>query len=307
MDDRVQLVFSWDPRVQSWLKERGPEDAARPPAAPLDDGAVQTYFLDAQTGRWVSTILGPRGRLIADAIGKYYRMPAVAGLAIAQEEAEEPRFNVEQAQRRPVMPIAVALGVVLAIVVGAGAVASNTLFASASDSQAPRAVTSNAPGASVHPSTDPAAQSGAPASDSAAPASGAPSATSAPGTTPAPTAPPRTPAPTPLPKPTTVILSTTTVQSPTGLRLFYTGPNVATQGTVMNVTVNALYASGEPYAYAIDVRIGNTGWSSMATRGTGTYTATLPLIAAKGQQTVSLNVHFGTIITSYTLGTMTVQ
>ena len=95
VDDRVQLVFSWDPRVQSWLKERGPEDAARPPAAPLDDGAVQTYFLDAQTGRWVSTILGPRGRLIADAIGKYYRMPAVAGLAIAQEVAEEPRFNVE--------------------------------------------------------------------------------------------------------------------------------------------------------------------------------------------------------------------
>ena len=76
----------------------------------------------------------------------------------------------------------------------------------------------------------------------------------------------------------------------------------------MNVTVNALYASGEPYAYAIDVRISNTGWSSMATRGgTGLYTATLPLIAAKGQQPISLNVHFGTIITAYTLGTMTIQ
>ena len=110
-----------------------------------------------------------------------------------------------------------------------------------------------------------------------------------------------------MPQPTTVILSTVTVQSPTGLRLFYTGPNAAPQGTAINVTVNALYESSQPYPYAIDVRIGNTGWSSMATRGDGRYTATLPLIASKGQQTVSLNVHFGNIITPYALGTMIVQ
>ena len=72
------------------------------------------------------------------------------------------------------------------------------------------------------------------------------------------------------------------------------------------VTVNALDPNGEPYRYAIDVRIGNTGWSSMATRGDGRYTASLPLIAGKGDQIVSLNVHFGNVITPYTMGTMTV-
>jgi hypothetical protein len=304
VDDRVQLVFSWDPRAQTWVKEIGPEEAAQPPAAPLDDGAVQTYFLDPRTGRWMGTILGVRGRLIAEQIGKYYRMPAVTGLAVAQEAAPQPRFNVEQEKRRSSMPALVVLGVVLTLVAGAGAVASNTLFATASD---PQAVSSNAPAASVVPAASPATDPSADASS--APASAAPTAPGATGprTTPAPTAPARTPAPTPRPQPTTMILTTTTTASPAGLRLFYSGPSAAVQGTVITVTVNALDQNGEPYRFAIDVRVGNTGWSSMATHGDGKYTATLPLIAAKGDQMVSLNVHFGNIITPYAMGTMTIQ
>ena len=301
MDDRVQLVFSWDPRAQSWLKEIGPEDAAQPPAAPLDDGAVQTYFLDPRTGRWVGTILGVRGRLIANEIGKYYRMPAATGLAVEQEAAPQPRFNVEKEKRRSSMPALVVLGVVLTLVAGAGAVASNTLFASASDPLASPAVSSDAPATSV-----PLASTAPSADTSQAPASVAPTApvATAPRTTPAPTAPPRTPAPTQPPQPTTMILTTTTTASPSGLKLFYSGPSAALQGSVITVTVNALDQNGEPYRFAIDVRVGNTGWTSMATRGDGKYTATLPLIAGKGDQMVSLNVHFGNIITPYVMGTM---
>ena len=47
MEERIGLVFSWDPRAQHWVKERGPEDAPPPPADPIDNEAVQTYFLDS--------------------------------------------------------------------------------------------------------------------------------------------------------------------------------------------------------------------------------------------------------------------
>jgi hypothetical protein len=304
VDDRIQLVFSWDPRAQVWLKERGPDNSAKPPAKPLDDGAVQTYFLDPQSGRWEGTILGARARTIGNELGAYYRSPGIVGLAVEDyKEPPRPGMAVEQ-KRRPVMPFAVVGGVILALVVGAGVVASKTVFAPAADTQAAATAPGSVPAASASDATAPTAS--APASAPQATAAPSSPSTTAP-KTPTPTAPPRTAAPTPLPQPTTVILSTTTVQSPTGLKLFYSGPNMAPQGTVINVTVNALYESGEPYRYAIDVRIGNTGWSSMATRGDGKYTAALPLIAAKGQQAIQLNVHFGNIITPYTLGTMVVQ
>src|SRR6185503_17912576 len=82
MDDRIGLVFSWDPRGRNWIKERGPADAAPPPADPIDNEAVQTYFLDTQTGRWQSTILGMQGRQISVALGNKYRAAMVVGLAI---------------------------------------------------------------------------------------------------------------------------------------------------------------------------------------------------------------------------------
>src|SRR5512143_3707855 len=95
MDERISLVFSWDPRGRAWMRERGPEDAAPPPAEPIDDEAVQTYFLDPANGRWQATILGLRARQIANDLGKAYRNAIVAGLALAEQPKRNPRLVVE--------------------------------------------------------------------------------------------------------------------------------------------------------------------------------------------------------------------
>ncbi|MGH2451384.1 MAG: hypothetical protein ACRDGE_08980, partial [Candidatus Limnocylindria bacterium] len=72
-------VFTWDPRARVWLHERGPEDGA-PPGPPLDDGAVATYFYDTNAGRWTSSILGPRGRVVSEELQSAYRMPYAIGI-----------------------------------------------------------------------------------------------------------------------------------------------------------------------------------------------------------------------------------
>src|SRR5947199_7638669 len=198
-------------RARVWLKERGPENAAKPPAPPLDDGAVQTYFLDPQTGRWVGTILGARARTIGNELGTYYRSPGAVGLAVEEEPEPNAGLYIEGTERRkPVMPVAVIGGVILAIVIGAGAVAAKTLFA-AGEADAKAALASAAAasavaasGASGGPQASTAPSAATSEAPAATPAPTAPGQTTAPRTS-APTAPPRTPAPTPLPQPTTII------------------------------------------------------------------------------------------------------
>lgn len=302
MDDRIQLVFSWDPRGQIWLKERGPENAAKPPAKPLDDGAVQTYFLDPQSGRWEGTILGARARTIGNELGTYYRSPGIVGLAVEDYEDPNDRLKVEAAQRKPVMPFGVVAGIVIALVVGAGAVASKTVFTVAGDTQSLASPATSNPPPSNAVQTAPQASTAPSAAPTEAPAQSAPQATAV--RTPTVTTPPRTPAPTPPPQATTVILGTTL---PTGYRIFYSGPNMAPQGSTIAIRVNVIDPNGEPYRWPIDVRIGNTGWTATATRLDGVYTASMPLIAPKGQQAIQLNVHFGAQVTVYTLGMMAVQ
>lgn len=301
-------MFSWDPRAQTWLKERGPENSAKPPAKPLDDGAVQTYFLDPQSGQWVGTILGARARTIGNELGTYYRSPGVVGLAIeAYEEPSKARLKVEGTQRKPVMPVGLIAGVVLAIVVGAGAVAAKTLFAvgqadaqaAASASAAAASAAASAPQVSVAPS---AAATEAPA---ATPEPTTPGQTARP-RTPAPTAPPRTPAPTAPPiQPATITLTATTAD---GTRLTYTGPNIVSAGSVVNLTVTAVRSDGEGLRAAIAFRIGASGaWSTATGGASGKYTASVPVSSGKGLQPLYALVGTGTSAVAYSLGNLYVN
>lgn len=77
-------MFTWDPRARTWIKEQGPEDAMSPFVAPIDDEAVQTYFLNVTNGRWTPTVLGLRARIIATELGARNRRPLTAGLAYGE-------------------------------------------------------------------------------------------------------------------------------------------------------------------------------------------------------------------------------
>jgi len=312
VDDRVQLVFSWDPRARVWLKERGPDNAAKPPASPLDDGAVQTYFLDPQTGRWVGTILGARARTIGNELGTYYRSPGAVGLAVEEEEEPKSGLYVEGTERRkPVMPVAVIGGVILAIVIGAGAVASKTLFA-AGEADARAAIASAAAASAAAAS----AASGGPQASTApsAATSEAPAATPEPTTpgqtarprTPAPTALPRTPAPTAPPiQPGTITLTALTAD---GTRLTYTGANIVSAGFVVNITVTAVLGDGTASRSQIAMRIGPSGGWSPATRDSqGRYTAPVPVNTNKGAQPLYVLFGSGQNAAAYSLGNLFVN
>src|SRR6185503_10054083 len=118
MDERIGLVFSWDPRGRNWIKERGPADAAPPPADPIDNETVQTYFLDTQTGRWQSTILGMQARQISVALGSRYRAAMVVGLAILPQAG--PRKAAAPDDKRKGVPLMAAIATIV-VVLGAGA------------------------------------------------------------------------------------------------------------------------------------------------------------------------------------------
>jgi hypothetical protein len=108
MEERISLVFTWNPLARYWVNERGGDQASAPPAEPIDNETVQTYFLDPQTGRWTGTILGSSGREIAAQLGTNYRSALAVGLAFAQTE-----------RARKHVPIKVWLAGVLAVIAAA--------------------------------------------------------------------------------------------------------------------------------------------------------------------------------------------
>jgi len=110
MDGNSGLVFTWDPRARIWIKEQGPEDAMSPFVAPIDDGAVQTYFLNVSNGRWTPTVLGLRARVIASELGTRDRRPLTAGLAYGELRA------TAHPKRRAPRRLALALLLVLILV-----------------------------------------------------------------------------------------------------------------------------------------------------------------------------------------------
>ena len=66
-------VFTWNPVEQMWVQERG--GAAKPPPAPHDVHAIQTWFLDSDENEWIQTVLGPMGRQLAAQWRGAHRVP----------------------------------------------------------------------------------------------------------------------------------------------------------------------------------------------------------------------------------------
>lgn len=120
MQEGMSLMYSWDPRVRRWVKEPSRQDAPPPPAEPVDNEAVQTFYFDPQDERWIATILGDVGRRIANELGDRYRGPAVTELAMRQE-APRRRVVPTPDQIRRIPRLAWLLGVLIAAGVAAWA------------------------------------------------------------------------------------------------------------------------------------------------------------------------------------------
>lgn len=120
MQEGISLMYSWDPRVRRWVSERAQQgNTPPPPAAPIDIDAVQTYYFDAESGRWTVTILGDTGRRIAAELGDRYRGPAVVGLALdAQPVPDRRRLVATPDQVRRIPRLAWLIGILVAIGVG---------------------------------------------------------------------------------------------------------------------------------------------------------------------------------------------
>jgi hypothetical protein len=222
-------VFTWNPVEQMWVQERG--GAAKPPPAPHDVHAIQTWFLDTDENEWIQTVLGPMGRQLAAQWRGAYRVP----------EGAVARTTKSTKKRNP-LPIVVA-GVVLIALIGGVAVA--------------------APGF-MSPSATPGASGSGPNSGPA----GVPAATAAPTAepTPEPTEAPATPAPpTPRPRPAG---PTYTLRN--GTVVTYTGPLSATRNATLPASFAVVLANGSPGTgvFAVFLNDPNTVANRRAMNGT---------------------------------------
>ena len=198
-------VFTWNPVEQMWVQERG--GAAKPPPAPHDIHAIQTWFLDTEDNEWIQTVLGPMGRQLAAQWRGAYRVP----------DAAITRENKPQKKRSP-LPILVG-AVVLIALIGGVAVA--------------------APGL-MNPNATPAPSGPIAASNSPAPGSTEPTAAPTPEVTPEPTAAPATPVPvTPRPRPAG---PSYTLRN--GTVVTYTGPVTAARNATLPASFSASLANG---------------------------------------------------------------
>ena len=298
VDENVGLVFSWDPRAKAWVRERGPEDATPPPATPIDDGAVQTYFLDAQNGKWNSTILGLKARQLSVDLGDDYRAPKMTGLALAHAP-ERSSVQAPQLPRKVGLPMMA--GVAAAVVlVGAGAFAAQALFA-AKDSGDSTVASQPARSAAGTAATAAAAAS---ASASAAPSAPATNGSGAP--TPARTA---APPPPPPPTPQTLHLN---VKLPNGTQVFYSGPAAATQNSTFLATFSVVLASGQGGNESLTVYLGDPNVPGGSTNAlgvkpdaNGNYLINIRTFVPRGDQ--RLSVVYGTTSGIHTLGTIVIQ
>src|SRR6267143_5601962 len=107
-------TFTWNPVEQMWVQERG--GVAKPPPAPHDVHAIQTWFLDPDENEWIQTVLGPMGRQLAAQWRGAYRVP----------DAAVTRQTTSTKKRNP-LPILIA-GVVLIALIGGVAVAAPGLM-----------------------------------------------------------------------------------------------------------------------------------------------------------------------------------
>ena len=294
MEERIGLVFSWDPRARLWVKERGPADAATPPADPIDNEAVQTYFLDSQTGRWESTILGSRARQIAVELAGKYRAAMVVGIAILPQ-ASARKVVAQSDNKRKGVPLMAGIAAIV-VVIGAGAFVAQAMRPTDVDAAIPTV----APVASA-----PVATTGDPAPTVVASAEATVPTATAPGATPVRTAPPRTPAPTAPP-----VIQTVTYSSrlPNGSTVTYVGPNGVIQGAALDGVLSLRVAGGAPGSEQLTIYVGPLGSAQTATLTpdrNGNFTLSLKVTAPKGAQPMNFSV--GKNGTIQTLGTITVR
>jgi len=199
-------VFTWNPVEQMWVQERG--GAAKPPPAPHDVHAIQTWFLDTDENEWIQTVLGPMGRQLAAQWRGAHRVPDAA-------IARQPKTT----KKRSPLPFAIAGVVVIALIGGVGLAAPGLMNPNATP--APSNPTAVTPGDSAAPSTAPSAQ------PSAEP-------------TPDPTEAPATPVPaTPRPRP-----AGPSYTMKNGTVVTYTGPLTATRNATLPASFAVVQANG---------------------------------------------------------------
>jgi hypothetical protein len=208
-------VFTWNPVEQMWVQERG--GAAKPPPAPHDIHAIQTWFLDTEDNEWIQTVLGPMGRQLAAQWRGAYRVPDAA---IARD--------TKPAKKRSPLPILIAAVVLIALIGGAAIAAPGLLNPNTS------------PG-----SSGPIAASSTPAASASSEPSAAP--TTEP--TPDPTAAPPTSVPaTARPRP---VGPSYTLKN--GTVVTYTGPMTATRNATLPASFTVLLANGRAAAGAFGI------------------------------------------------------
>ena len=196
-------VFTWNPVEQMWVQERG--GAAKPPPAPHDIHAIQTWFLDTEDNEWIQTVLGPMGRQLAAQWRGAYRVPEAA---ITRE--------TKNLKKRNPLPILVGAVVLVALIGGVAVAAPGLMNPSATPAPSGPIAASNVPA-----STEPTA---APTADP----------------TPDPTAAPATPVPaTPRPRP-----AGPSYTLKNGTVVTYTGPVTAVRNSTLPASFAVALANG---------------------------------------------------------------
>ena len=199
-------VFTWNPVEQMWVQERG--GAAKPPPAPHDIHAIQTWFLDTEDNEWIQTVLGPMGRQLAAQWRGAYRVPDAA---ISRE--------TKPAKKRSPLPILVGAVVVIALIGGVAIAAPGLMNPNATPAPSGPIAASNDPGPS---------------------ASADPTAAPTPEPTPDPTVAPATPVPaTPRPRP-----AGPSYTLKNGTVVTYTGPVTATSNATLPASFSVSLANG---------------------------------------------------------------
>ncbi|TMC72111.1 MAG: hypothetical protein E6J13_05500 [Chloroflexi bacterium] len=138
-------VFTWNPVEQMWVQERG--GAAKPPPAPHDIHAIQTWFLDADENEWIQTVLGPMGRQLAAQWRGAYRVPDAA---VSRSAKGSKKANP--------LPILIGAVVVIALIGGVAVAAPGLMNPSATPAPTEGVAASSAPGPSGAPSAAPTAE-----------------------------------------------------------------------------------------------------------------------------------------------------
>jgi hypothetical protein len=201
-------VFTWNPVEQMWVQERG--GASKPPPAPHDIHAIQSWFFDADENEWIQTVLGPMGRQLAAQWRGAYRVPDTAIV----------RPTKSKKQRSP-LPLLVAGAVVIALVGGVAVAAPGFMNPIATPAASGPVAVSSVPGPSHS-----AAPSVAPTAEPTA----------------NPTEAPATPAP-PTARPRPVGPSYTLRN---GTLVVYTGPLTADRNATLPASFAAVLANGRP-------------------------------------------------------------